>query len=456
MFAQLKEVLAKRIVYLKIIIFLGLLLLLMINAGSWFFYNRTRNYLEDELAKRLIAIAATTALKIDPIGLSEESNKARLKKFLKDVRQTNNLFNISILDTRQQVVVEAKDRTEEEREKFISFTEEGTKAWLRAWGGTNAVSGVYWIDGTYLKSGYVPIRDEKSIPRAILSVEASVRFFNVLNLYKRSLILSGLISLAFTFLFGLFLYRVMVSTTSAQESVRQAEKLATMGQLSAGLAHEIRNALGVIDGTAEVLKQRYNLPQGRDEMFDYIPAEVKKLKKITSEFLTFFKGTPLKLEPGNINSVIDHTFISLRSELENVHIKLSRRFRPDLPLTLFDSGRMEQVFLNLLLNAKEAMPDGGEISVTTNVVTAKAGQSYIQIKVSDSGQGIPPQTVDKLFEPFFTTKEEGHGLGLSIVSRIIEEHKGEITVESEKGVGTTFAVFLPVRSKVNYENSRSR
>lgn len=456
MFAQLKEVLSKRIVYLKIIISLGLLLLLMINAGSWFFYNQTRNYLEDELAKRLIAIAATTALKIDPIGLSDELNKAHIKKFLKDVRQTNNLSNISILDTRQQVIVEAKDRTEEEREKFMPPTEESTKAWRMAWGGANAVSGVYWIGGTYFKSGYVPIRDEKNIPRAILSVEASVRFFNVLNLYKRSLILSGLISLAFTFLFGLFLYRVMVSTTSAQESVRQAEKLATMGQLSADLAHEIRNALGVIDGTAEVLKQRYNPPEGKDEMFDYIPAEVKKLKKIASDFLTFFKGTPLKLEPGNINSVIDHTFLFLRSELENANIKLSRRFRPNLPLTLFDTGRMEQVFLNLLLNAKEAMPDGGEITVTTNVITAKTGQSYIQIKVTDTGEGIPSQSIGRLFEPFFTTKEEGHGLGLSIVSRIIEEHKGEITVESEEGIGTTFAIFLPVRSKANHENSRSR
>lgn len=456
MFVQLKEVLSKRIVYLKIIISLGLLLLLMINAGSWFFYNRTRNYLEDELAKRLIAIAATTALKIDPIGLSDELNKAHIKKFLKDVRQTNNLSNISILDTRQQVIVEAKDRTEEEREKFMPLTEESTEAWRMAWGGANAVSGVYWIGGTYFKSGYVPIRDEKNIPRAILSVEASVGFFNVLNLYKRSLILSGLISLAFTFLFGLFLYRVMVSTTSAQESVRQAEKLATMGQLSAGLAHEIRNALGVIDGTAEVLKQRYNPPEDKDEMFDYIPAEVKKLKKIASDFLAFFKGTPLKLEPGNINSVIDHTFLFLRSELENANIKLSRRFRPNLPLTLFDTGRMEQVFLNLLLNAKEAMPDGGEITITTNVITAKTGQSYIQIKVTDTGEGIPSQSIGRLFEPFFTTKEEGYGLGLSIVSRIIEEHKGEITVESEEGIGTTFAIFLPVRSKVNHENSRSR
>lgn len=455
MFEQLKDVLAKRTVHLKVVVFLGILLLLMFSAGNWFFYGRTRSYLEEELGKKLIAIGTTTALKINPMTLNDEQSKTLVKQFLKDVQWANDLSNISILDTKQQTILEAKDRTEKKGQEIMPLPEETTNAWLAAWGGVNAVSGLYWIGGTYFKSGYVPIRDKNNIPRAILCVEASAKFFNILNLYKRSLILSGLISLAFTILFGLFLYRVMLSTTSAQETVRQAEKLATMGQLSAGLAHEIRNALGIIDGTAEVLKQRYNRPGQPDEMFDYIQAEVKKLKKIASEFLAFFKGIPVKLERGNINPVIDHILLSLKPELDNANIKLTRKFYPLLPLTLFDTGRMEQVFLNLLLNAKEAMPDGGEIIITTNPTIAKTGQEYVQIKVSDNGEGILPQNADKLFEPFFTTKEQGHGLGLSIVARIIEEHQGEITVESKEETGTTFSIFLPIRDKENHENSGS-
>ena len=229
-----------------------------------------------------------------------------------------------------------------------------------------------------------------------------------------------------------------------QEEAQRSERLAALGQLSAGLAHEIRNPLGVIKGSAEMLNKKL---QGTDaitgELAGYISSEVNRLNILVTRFLDFARPLDLNLQPQEIPLLVDRALKSVRDRWPEAPVDVERQYSPDLPVVPVDADFCEQVFTNLVLNSYEAMePQGGKLVVSI-YPTSSDGRSGVQIDFEDSGPGIPEEVREQIFNPFFTTKKSGVGLGLSVVSKIVDDHHGWIRAVSGPGKGACFRVFLP-------------
>jgi two-component system sensor histidine kinase HydH len=227
----------------------------------------------------------------------------------------------------------------------------------------------------------------------------------------------------------------------AQAVVRRTERLAALGQLSAGLAHEIRNPLSTIKGSAEMLLKNVDSDGAvAHELAGYISTEVDRTNALVTRFLDFARPLALRLEKNEIAEVIDEAVAQVEKHTPPLDVSIYKNYSPDIPPFYFDRQLMERVLYNLILNAAQASPPQGSVTVKTR----QEGDT-VEVDVIDRGSGIAPKDRESIFNPFFTTKSSGVGLGLAIVSKIVDEHGGQITVESEPGSGSVFRVFLPVR-----------
>ncbi|MBW1917303.1 MAG: two-component sensor histidine kinase [Deltaproteobacteria bacterium] len=222
--------------------------------------------------------------------------------------------------------------------------------------------------------------------------------------------------------------------------LNQAEKLAALGEMIAGVAHEIRNPLGIISSTAELLRQRLAKYEPQDRLAQIIVEESNRLNQTVTEFLDFARPREPNLRPCNPEEILERNLELLQPEIEKHHITVDRHYSLDgHPLTA-DPDLLYRAFLNILLNAIQALPEGGKITVTTRFGPHNEGAL---IQVQDNGEGIEAEAISKIFNPFFTTKDMGSGLGLSIVKSIIESHRGTIDIDSTPGQGTTVIIMLP-------------
>jgi two-component system sensor histidine kinase HydH len=227
----------------------------------------------------------------------------------------------------------------------------------------------------------------------------------------------------------------------AEATVRRTERLAALGQLSAGLAHEIRNPLSTIKTSAEMLlKSVDGDPAVAREMAGYISTEVDRTNSLVTRFLDFARPLALRLETTELAQVIDQAVAEVEKHTPPFDVSIYKNYAPDIPPFLLDRQLMERVLYNLLLNAAQASPPQGSVTVKTR----QLGDT-VEISVIDRGAGIAAKDRESIFNPFFTTKSSGVGLGLAIVSKIVDEHGGQITVESEPGAGSVFRMLLPFR-----------
>ncbi len=223
------------------------------------------------------------------------------------------------------------------------------------------------------------------------------------------------------------------------KQIMRAEKMAAIGELAAGIAHEIRNPLGIITGSAEILRKRGE-KKIRDEMINYILEESGRINGLISSFLDFARPKEPKLESCDLREVLEKTLLLLSPQAHTLGVKIMKEI-PERPLWIsIDPDQMRQAFTNLGVNALEAMPQGGVLRVTV-VENAK---SKVLVTFNDTGKGIPKEVRTKVFDPFFTTKEGGTGLGLSIAHRIISQHGGDILLEEGGKGGSTFTITLPL------------
>jgi len=220
----------------------------------------------------------------------------------------------------------------------------------------------------------------------------------------------------------------------------RSEKLAALGQLAAGIAHEIRNPLTSINILIHSLTENLPTKDSRWEDLKVIEEEILRINEIVNQFLRFAKPAPPLLDKTDLIPIFEETLQLLRPQIEKGKIAVQKEFEP-LPLITVDREQIKQVILNLLMNAIQAMPGGGQLNMSGRF--SRDGY-WVELTVQDSGVGIPPEDLDKLFDPFFSTKEGGIGLGLSIAHRIIDQHHGKIEVESNPGKGTLFTISLPV------------
>jgi signal transduction histidine kinase len=224
----------------------------------------------------------------------------------------------------------------------------------------------------------------------------------------------------------------------AEAVARRSERLAALGQLSAGLAHELRNPLGTMRASAEML--RTSLPAGNEvaaELAGFISSEVDRINSLVTRFLDFARPLELRLQPSELSEVIDRAIAQLERDTPR-QVTVYKNYSPDVRPFPFDAELIERVIYNLLLNAAQATQSGGAVTVKTRPVDGD-----VEVSVIDRGAGIHPEHLENIFNPFFTTKKEGAGLGLAVVSKIVDLHGGRITVESEPGKGSVFRLFLP-------------
>jgi two-component system sensor histidine kinase HydH len=224
-----------------------------------------------------------------------------------------------------------------------------------------------------------------------------------------------------------------------EEQLRRADRLSALGELSAGMAHEIRNPLGAIKGAAEILKDDYTPDESKYEFIQILLKETDRLNHIVQEFLGFARPKQPEFQPVDVNEAIESVLTLSGQEARKAGILVEKKLDPSIGRRSLDAGLLKQAFLNLVLNAVQAMPQGGTLTIESGI-----RDNAIEVKITDTGTGIADDDRKKLFSPFFTTKKDGTGLGLAITYRIIENHKGRIDVKSERGKGTTFTVRIPI------------
>lgn len=230
-----------------------------------------------------------------------------------------------------------------------------------------------------------------------------------------------------------------------QEQLRHADRLATIGQLSAGIAHEINEPLSAILGFGQLLKSDYTLPEAAERDLQKIIASALHAREVVRKLMLFSRQVPPKMQNLNLNKLIEEGFYFLENRCNKQGVIIERDLQMDLPEIVADSSQMHQVLVNLSVNAMQAMPEGGTLYIRTSYK-----DDTIELRISDTGVGMENELVQKIFIPFFTTKDvdQGTGLGLPVVHGIISSHHGAIKVESTPGKGTTFRIFLKVNNDI--------
>jgi two-component system, NtrC family, sensor histidine kinase HydH len=226
---------------------------------------------------------------------------------------------------------------------------------------------------------------------------------------------------------------------AAEDAIRRSERLAALGQLTAGLAHELRNPMGTMKASAELLLRRIDPSDeiGR-EVAGYIASEVDRTNSLITRFLEFARPLQLRRQSTDLNDLVDRVITQIQRQGFAQGAEIHKNYAPDIPPIQLDAELFERVVHNLIQNAIEASPQGGSVTIKTRVVN-----NVVELSVLDRGAGIAPENRELVFNPFFTTKSTGVGLGLAIVSKIVDEHGGRITVESNLGKGAIFLVRLP-------------
>lgn len=235
--------------------------------------------------------------------------------------------------------------------------------------------------------------------------------------------------------------RDVTEKRALEERLRITEQLASVGEMAASLAHEIRNPLGAVMAAADVLANELDAPL-EDEcraLLEVVVSESRRLNAILGDFLSYARFRPPKLAPADLNSVIEDVLRALDpAEIASHGVSICRCLSPDLPTALVDADQIKQALLNVAMNAVDAMPNGGTLTVTSS-----AGEPGVRVVFEDTGPGIPEDDLERIFQPFYTGRKNGTGLGLSIAHKIVEAHGGSIKAENRPSGGARFTICIP-------------
>ncbi|MGM0601436.1 MAG: ATP-binding protein, partial [Candidatus Rifleibacteriota bacterium] len=308
--------------------------------------------------------------------------------------------------------------------------------------------------GRPFPEGWSPDSDKKNIPLSLLELIKDVLTTNITienqKIKVRTASVSRLVEVnAFPFrneqggmLGTVFFIKDVTQLNAMEEQLKRADRLSALGVLAAGIAHEIRNPLTGMKMIVQLLESEFSADDNRREPLSIIQKEIDRLEGIIGNLLDFARPTKPKAVEVSLEQVVDDCYKLVKNQLKKQQIKFEKITSGEYPSIIGDSDQLKQVFINIITNAIQALPGGGEIKVTL-----KYQDEQVIVVFEDNGSGIPPEKLQDIFNPFMTTKEDGTGLGLSMAQRIVEEHGGKIEVHSTVGEGSIFSVALPEKMK---------
>jgi signal transduction histidine kinase len=242
----------------------------------------------------------------------------------------------------------------------------------------------------------------------------------------------------------LIIFDDITDRSELERRLVQADKLSSIGLLAAGVAHEVNTPLAVISTYAQMLSKQVSEDEPKAKLLDKIAKQTFRASEIVNSLLNFSRTSPAEFGDVDINRIIDETVSLVRHQLDKARVEVKLDLQRDVPAVKGNAGKLQQVFLNLVLNARDAMGGGGRLTLRT-----WSDGAYARVDVSDTGQGISSDHLPRIYDPFFTTKvaRKGTGLGLSVTYGIVQEHGGSIEVQSEPGTGTLFHLEFPLARK---------
>ena len=448
-----------------------LLILLASLVLSWIVSNNARHVLlkRSEDYSRLFAenlnrqvfiqFVLPTVVRYGRIALSDPVQFERLDTIVRNITRGMHIESVSFFDSRENIISYSTvpDLVGKRNMGGLEYTKalhgENNSKLVSSGSLINLVPGMPRVF-CRLKT-YVPFRQEDRQGERtgdIMGVIEVVQDLSddlaaIIGLQGRIIVVSLLImSVLFTIL-GLIVIkanRIMAARARErlrlEEKLNQAERLATLGKMVASVSHEIKNPLGIVRSTAEILGKRITqVAPGNEHLARIIVDETSRLDAIVREFLDFARPRELRLQAGSVNDIVERLNRIIGAELESHGIELVTDLDPNLFHLPLDRDQLYQALFNIAHNAQQAMPDGGRLCIRTANLANRTG---VEIKITDSGCGIGEEKISDIFTPFFTDKHRGTGLGLAITRNIIEKHGGTIEVHSQEGEGATFRIVL--------------
>ena len=441
----------------RTLVFLGVLLLL-VNLTVMYLIRTARRHLEEELGRRFTGTAHTAAVLVRPeqvdllipapgdslaggfnlqMDRTDAENEVRAE-WVK-LAEGAGVANILLLDPGRRVVFSLRDVLYRGSER-ASLDEAALQQALL---GYPASSDLYRVEGEYLKSAYAPVVRFGGDVAGVVVVEGGSAAFRPLDQITVSFAVAALLASAVLVIVALSFLRTFARLEQAEERIRHTDVLASVGQLAAGVAHEIRNPLTVLRGVSARLRKFDRLREAeRGELLRMVDDEVDRMGHVVQNFLDLSRRSSSGPEVFTLRPVLERSLEILRVELSRSEIETSLQWEGEDDLWI--RGRpqvMHHVFLNLALNARNFMPEGGKLTVRV-----QPRRSQVRILFEDTGPGVPPAIRNRIFDAFFTTRPEGTGLGLAFVDRVVTEHGGSVTVEGAPGGGASFQITLPLAS----------
>lgn len=458
----------------KYFAFSSLILILIASfALSWVIAGNAKNVLlqRSEAYSRLFAdylnrqvflqFVLPTVVRYGRIALSDNEQYERLDKIVGNITRGMRIDSVTIFEPRQNRIAYStvaelmgkRDMGGLEYQKALK----GENNSVLISGGSlfSLLPGAETIFCT-LKT-YVPFRQENRLGEhtgEIMGVIEIVQDLSedlraIIQLQGRVIILSLTIMAILFAILSLIVVRAnRVMAKRAEERLRleeqlnEAQRLATLGKMVAAVSHEIKNPLGIVRSTAEILGKRIGkVAPGNENLANIIVEETSRLDAIVREFLDFARPRELRLEQGSLNAVIERVLRFMEPEFVQKSVVVRNRLDPDLPGIWMDGEQIHQVVFNIVFNAVQAMPYGGDLAIRTGV---QEGGEAVMLEIADTGVGIAADRIGQIFTPFYTEKNRGTGLGLTIAKSIVEKHRGRISATSRPDHGSTFTVLLPI------------
>lgn len=415
------------------------LTLAVVYVAFIYLYGSYRRQLEEELGQRLIAVASATGAALNgPVWTAlaggDSAAVGAIRDELGEIQRVNGVADILVFDRDRRILFDLAGRFAVGEEN-LALTISDVSPVTEALAGLPAAGELYTSQGGYLKSAYAPVLGADGRAVGGVGVEASATFFEVLGQIRGTLLGVGVVVLAAVALLAAVFARLFSAQEALESRLRRTETLATMGQMAAMLAHEIRNPLGIIRGAAERIGERYGIQD--DEVVRFIPDEVDRLERTLGTYLDFARPS-VSGDGSDAGEALRRTVHLMEGEFTRKGLRLEADMEEGEFPVRGDAHLLQQVFLNLLLNAREAMPEGGTASVTL-----RRNGNRTEIAVADSGPGMTEAVRRRAAEPFFTSKRSGSGLGLAVVHRVVTDAGGRMQIESEPGRGTRVTLSFP-------------